>query len=279
MVAIVISLFMSVARADDLMSLQRAVEVQYVWDNISTSDMGLRMKYFSEPLVGADYILNATGEGVEPDADPIYRYDAFDCLTFVEEVYSLSSASNIAEVESYRHLLRYGNKSVDFENRHHFMTAQWIPSAIEMGFFSDVTADYGPTHAIEKDYDEVNWSAFRYKRSYIPLSVYPKGQYQVQVLSIEGVIQSIEDIPEGTLIIVVRQNRPEHPILITHLGFLVFKDEKPYMRHATKMGEGLVRDDRLPWYFTHLRWIESWPIVGVMLLAPNSVSLNELESN
>jgi hypothetical protein len=275
----ILYLIFVVAKADELTSLKRALELQYVWDTELEHDIGARMRQLSSPLIGADYLLNATGEGKEPDTDPIVRYDAFDCLTFVEEVYSMSAAEHVAEIDTYRHLLRYGKSAIDYENRHHFMTSQWIPSVLEKGFFSDVTAEFGPTHLVVKDYDEVNWTDFSRKRSYIPLSQYPKGKYNIQVLSIDGVIQSVEQIPEGTLIIVVRQNRNDHPVLITHLGFLVFKDQKPYIRHATKMGEGQVRDDRLPWYFTHLRWIESWPVVGVMLLAPNKVSLDQLKSN
>ena len=279
MVVLAVFLGVLMAHADELSSLQRALEVQYVIEELSEHELGARMRILSEPLVGANYVLNPAGEGREPDHDPIARYDAFDCLTFVEEVYALASGANAEEIAMYRQLLRYGDQSIDFENRHHFMASQWIPSAIEYGFFTDITAEYGPTQLLIKDYELVNWKKFQYRRSYIPLKEYPKGQHHLQILSIEGAIQNIETVPEGTLIIVVRQNKPEHPVWVSHLGFLIYKDEKPFIRHATKMGDRLVRDDRLPWYFTHLRWFDNWPVVGVMLMAPNSVSLDELKSN
>ena len=279
MVGIVFWSSLSVSQADELTSLQRALEVQYVMDTATDSDIGARMRLLSEPLIGADYILNPAGEGREPDPDPIVRYDAFDCLTFVEEVYALAAAKHPNEIDTYRQLLRYGDQPIDFENRHHFMASQWIPSAIEHGFFTDVTAEYGPTQLVIKDYDRVNWSNYQYRRSYIPLKEYPQGKHYLQILSIEGAIQNIDSVPEGTLIVVVRQNKPEHPVWVSHLGFLIHKEEKPFIRHATKMGDRLVRDDRLPWYFTHLRWFDNWPVIGVMLLAPNPVSLDELKSN
>ena len=265
--------------ADDLDSLQRALEVQYAIDSSSEAALGARMRLLSDPLVGANYVLNPTGEGQAPDLDPIARYDAFDCLTFVEEVYALASGQSADEIDLYRQLLRYGNGSIDFENRNHFMASQWIPSAVKYGFFTDVTADYGPTQLHIKDYDLVKWAEFKYKRSYIPLKAYPSGQHYLQTLSIEGAIQNIDTVPEGTLIVVVRQNKPDHPVWVSHLGILIYKDDKPFIRHATKMGDRLVRDDRLPWYFTHLRWFDNWPVVGVMLLAPQSVSLDELKPN
>ena len=279
MVGLIWGFLTMTAAADELGSLQRALEVQYAIDSAQESDLGARMRLVSEPLVGADYVLNPAGEGQAPDLDPIARYDAFDCLTFVEEVYALALGQTPDEIDRTRQLLRYGNEAIEFENRHHFMASQWIPSALDFGFFLDVTADYGPTQLLIKDYDLVNWTKFKYKRSYIPLNDYPSGQHHLQILSIEGAIQNIATAPEGTLIVVVRQNKTDHPVWVSHLGFLIYKDGKPFIRHATKMGDRLVRDDRLPWYFTHLRWFDNWPVVGVMLLAPQRVSLDELKSN
>ena len=75
------------------------------------ADLGVRMRLVSEPLVGADYVLNPAGEGQEPDLDPIARYDALDCLTLVEEVYALASGQTLDEINRTRQLLRYGNES------------------------------------------------------------------------------------------------------------------------------------------------------------------------
>ena len=53
--------------ADDLDSLQRALEVQYAIDSSSEAALGARMRLLSDPLVGANYVLNPTGEGQAPD--------------------------------------------------------------------------------------------------------------------------------------------------------------------------------------------------------------------
>jgi len=45
-----------------------------------------RMKAVSEPLLGLPYEIDGHGEGTGPDVDPPARYDAFDCVTFLEEV-------------------------------------------------------------------------------------------------------------------------------------------------------------------------------------------------
>jgi hypothetical protein len=276
---VLVLLLCHLASADsssDFESLRRAMDVQMAWEATPGLSIGERMHLVSTPLLGAEYILDPAGEAHPPDIDPIFRYDAFDCLTFVEEVYSIAASKDISEIPIYRKQLRYGNAPVSFESRHHFMVAQWIPSVIEQGFFIDITAEHGPTFQVVKDYDNVNWAQWRKRSSFVDLPFYPTGKYHAQVLSIEGVIQSIDSIPEGTLIVVVRQDKSHHPVLVTHLGFLVFKDEKPYIRHATKMGDKNVRDDHLPWYFTHLRWFDNWPILGVMLLEPSEALLYDM---
>ena len=49
--------------------------------------VGERMQAVSQPFLGLPYVLDPMGESVGVDPDPLIRYDAFDCLTFVEEVW------------------------------------------------------------------------------------------------------------------------------------------------------------------------------------------------
>ena len=95
--------------------------------------IGVRMKFITEGLLGKPYLLNGIGEMQEPDPDPLVRYDAFDCLTFVEEA-CLCLGKNARAVDRIRKDLRYGDGPVAYENRNHFMVSQWIPNAIEKGY-------------------------------------------------------------------------------------------------------------------------------------------------
>ena len=48
--------------------------------------LGHRSAYLGECFLGVPYQESPLGEGVLPDADPVIRFDAFDCVTFVETV-------------------------------------------------------------------------------------------------------------------------------------------------------------------------------------------------
>ena len=49
-----------------------------------------RIDRVSESMLGHPYVNDPLGEGRGVDRDPPVRYDAYDCLTFVEEVLALS---------------------------------------------------------------------------------------------------------------------------------------------------------------------------------------------
>ena len=55
--------------------------------------------------------------------------------------------------------------------------------------------------------------------------------------------------------------------MVTHVGFTV-PGEHATMRHATRMGEGGVRDDSLAWYVEHLQSYANWPVAGINVLMP-----------
>jgi hypothetical protein len=45
--------------------------------------IGARMREVSAPMLGRPYAFDPLGEGTGIDPDPLARYDAYDCLTFV----------------------------------------------------------------------------------------------------------------------------------------------------------------------------------------------------
>jgi Protein of unknown function (DUF1460) len=86
----------------------------------------------SEMLLGRPFALGPTGEGVsEPLGLPMLRLDSFDCLTFVETVIAFSLAASLTEVIRIVQILRYGSRRPSFKTRNHFVSADWIPSALQ----------------------------------------------------------------------------------------------------------------------------------------------------
>ena len=66
--------------------------VREATEQTATAPLAERIDAISEAMLERPYIADPLGEGEGTDADPLVRYDAFDCLTFVEEVLALSLA-------------------------------------------------------------------------------------------------------------------------------------------------------------------------------------------
>jgi hypothetical protein len=90
----------------------------------------------------------------------------------------------------------------------------------------------------------------------------------LQVLPLATAIEVANQIRPGSILLTVREDRPWVPLWVTHVG-LVFNDAgKPVVRHATKMGQGLVRDHGLVWYLNHIGTYSNWKTLGVAILEP-----------
>src|SRR5260370_23692250 len=100
---------------------------------LSAKPLGTRLLDVSERFLGTPYATSPLGEGQGKDADPLIRFDAVDCLTFVEETMAISFANEPREVEPILIDLRYA-REVAFDDRNHLMEAQWLPHNLAKGF-------------------------------------------------------------------------------------------------------------------------------------------------
>jgi hypothetical protein len=239
--------------------------------DVADRPIGERMAAISGPLLNVPYLNDPAGEGAEPDLDPPARYDVFDCLTFVEEVLALSLPPDPLEAPRVRQSLRYGEgQPVGYRTRNHFMLEQWVPQAIENGWLEDITAEIGETRLLRKRVTQKTWAWWGMrKRFQLTDDDLPTGDYALQVLPTGAARDALERIPDGALILTIRESRDYVPIVVTHLGFKVPSRGHPLMRHATRMGkQPRVRNVRLAWYLEHIQWYHYWPVAGILVLMP-----------
>lgn len=227
-----------------------------------------RMKAVSEPLLGLPYLLDPLGEGTGWDPDPLARYDALDCLTFLEEVLALALAGDPEHAAGLRNALRYGDGPRDYAHRRHFMELQWLPGNVAAGLIRPISADLGQVTTLHKAVSAATWAGWS-RRSLFHLAdaELPTGDMTLDVLPIAEALRIVDHIPPGTLVLTVRVDRPSVPIWISHVGFTIPAD-RPTVRHETKMKPGESRDHDLAWYLAHLRTYRNWPALGVSLYAP-----------
>lgn len=231
-----------------------------------------RIAAVSATLVGVPYISDPLGEGQSPDPDPLVRYDAFDCLTYVEEVLALSLAADPVHAADVRLGLRYGGAAPRYENRHHFMELQWIPAALANGWLRETTHEYGTTDSYHREVTDETWAAWRSRgRFALTDEQLPYGTMHLDYLPLEVALEAAPRIRPGSVVMTVREDRPWMPIWISHVGFVV-PGERPTVRHATNMQSAMqVKDHGLEWYIEHLMTYENWKAVGIAVFEPVEV--------
>lgn len=229
-----------------------------------------RMAAISRTLLGRPYLADPLGEGAPPDADPLVRYDVFDCLTFVEEVLALSLAGDPNHAGAVRNALRYGDAPPSYATRRHFMELQWIPGNVAAGWLRDTTASYGEVVHLERDWTAADWAnwAGRSKFHHTDAEL-PVGRMALDVLPLATARAVADRIAPGSILLTVRSDQPWKPLWITHVGFVFAgEDGKPIVRHATKLGSGGTRDHTLAAYLDKVEAYPNWPVLGVAVLEP-----------
>ena len=78
-----------------------------------------KIRYIGEQYLGEKYVLDPLGEEKAPDTDPLIRFDAFDCLTFVETALANGDVNKLNKI-------RYKNGDVNFLSRNHFASIDWL---------------------------------------------------------------------------------------------------------------------------------------------------------
>lgn len=106
-----------------------------------SKDLATRIATDSAYFIGQRYLLGALGEGPSGkfDQSPLYRSDAFDCVTFVSTVIALAHSNNLQEFKRLIPNIRYKNGTINFVNRNHFMSIDWNKNNTYRGYVRDIT--------------------------------------------------------------------------------------------------------------------------------------------
>jgi hypothetical protein len=103
---------------------------------------------FGEEYVGKPYIRDPLGEGIAPDTDPLIRFDAFDCVTFVETVLADGDLDKL-------NAIRYKNGQIDFIKRNHFIELDWLRN--NNNLVENVSNQYGKIKIRTTTINKQNW--------------------------------------------------------------------------------------------------------------------------
>ena len=230
-----------------------------------------RISYVTEQFLESPYLLGALGEGPIGmfDQGPLYRTDAFDCLTFVSTVVALVSSNNIDDFKKRINKIRYRDGVPNYARRNHFVSLDWNRNNQRLGAVQDVTAkvvgDPASVKFAEAFINKKKW----YKKkqaSHLRLQTKPDKRYRDWLLDqfhgtshkvnnensriaylpltllfddVDNPVQEVWDrIPSGSIVEIVRPNwNLIHEIgtrlNVSHLGFVVRTPQGLMYREAS----------------------------------------------
>ncbi len=197
------------------------------------------------------YVADPLGEGPNGEVSkaPLYRFDGFDCTTFVETVMALSFSTTPQQFQERINQIRYKDAAVDYENRNHFTSIDWIPNNSELGFVKDITGAIAGHHTrwSQTWIDKANWFAKK-GDNYVEMSKnFDRQLAQLPYISKEDLVSKpdlINRIPSGSIFNLVRPNWDLTKVAgtrldVSHQGFLIRENGVLYMVHASN---GMGRD-------------------------------------
>ena len=245
-----------------------------------------RIEAVSAAFLGIPFKWGPLGEGdnAQFDGDPLYSFKQLDCTTSVEEIMALSLTGDLDQaLHVTLQKIRYKDGRIGFTARNHFAEADWVPNNIAAGFLKDITRDIAGSLTLdahklttkrewyagkkldnikgfpgasqadrERRLQELRALADQFTDSvstlpYVPLDVLP---------------QLLASIPSGTIANLVRADRPDKEVLVSHQVFLIDKNGTKYVREAAYGAEFI--DVPALEYF-HKFENSAWPLLGLNL--------------
>jgi hypothetical protein len=265
---------------------------------VSVTGVADRLDNFSQMFLGKPYGFGGPlGEGPEGryDQDPLYRFDTFDCTTFVETNIALALSRDANEFEKNILEVRYAEGRVDYLTRNHFTDLWWIPNNIKNGMLTDITHKIGGKHVLIAS-AEINLPGWLQKihpeeivvpnasaeernalldelhslsRNYSPETA------TVPYVEINWILKNpswVKNIPHGAIVNYVRPNWDLTQEIgthqnISHQALLFWKGKVLYQRHASTTGPKTVFE--LP-FLEYIKKFENHPTLkGVHLMIVN----------
>jgi hypothetical protein len=234
-----------------------------------------RLAKFSEFFMGLPYGINGPlGEGANApyDQDPLYRFDTFDCTTFVETITALALATTENEFIYHLNQIRYQDGVIDYTLRNHFPSLDWVPNNTANGYLEEINHLVAAPSDIKVARTIVDKPSYYNFLKIGDLRLYDNTTESEKILRVqdwnregdkfspqEATIQYIPintlvdrpallgKIPHGSIVNFVRPNWDIRHLQgtrmnVSHQGFLFIKNKKLILRHASSGDKFVVEE-------------------------------------
>jgi hypothetical protein len=255
--AALLALALAVAPWSEQSEAQRAQTLQ----KLASKPLPERLVEISAGFLGTPYQLSPLGEGSGVDPDPLIRFDLVDCLSMVEETMAMAFTGGGKDLLPTLSSIRYGGPPT-WETRNHLMEAQWLPDNVKKGHLKDITEKLWDKSAlVQKTLDDRAWAGKEGKTLNLPVASRARGTFPLRIIPVADAQPALARAPNGSLVVVVRKDRPTSVTRVTHVAFLVQKKNGPFQRHASRTFKKAV-DEELSKYVARNLGYAKWTVEG-----------------
>lgn len=256
-----------------------------------------KIKNISRFFKGKRYRRFCLGEGKtgKLDKKPLYRFDTFDCTTYIETVLAIANSNSYQDFIRNIKQIRYKNNKISFYNRKHFPGLEWLPDNSEKGYIKNSTLSLKniPISEGSISVDKKSWfkrlsnrrlgiKRRQYTKSRLSLIQNYYENSKIETLEIKFIDfdkifgdeelekHLISNLPNASIINILKDDyqltgKEITPVKIVHQGFFIKKKGRGYFRHASskpwqKIVDIPIRKYLRKLYYTHARGITIYTI-------------------
>ena len=247
---------------------------------LKTISLSERVMLMSTALLGRSYVIGAAGEGHEGrfDQAPLYRLDAFDCVTYVNTVLALALSYDVVSFRKNLVRISYRDAQLAYSHRHHFMSVDWNFHNQTIDLVKDITpeivdADERPiAKNAEALIDRPNWFRHRtYQDIRLLQRVSPSTEKKL-LQELHAIAKQVKpershlsylplsemfdahsnpkssifkQIPQGAIVEIVRPDWDLRAKIgtnldVSHVGFAIWQDNDLFYRQASSIEKQVI---------------------------------------
>lgn len=264
-----------------------------------------RLNFLTQKFLNIRYVFDCVGEGIngQYDQSPLFRFDCFDCVTYINTLLALGFAEDAQHFQQLYQSISYCSSEPYYESRSgRFWCTDWNDHNSKHQRVSNITSEFkDANHQVMAKiaYAEINRAAWFKKREYSDIKLldklsmveavarlaalqalgeqFPPQQSQLSYLPIEQIINAkgkffpwfIQQMPEVAIVEIVRPNWDLHEKIgtnlnVSHVGFSFRCDNQILFRHASSL-KGKVVEIALDQYLVERSLMNS-EIKGIHIL-------------
>jgi len=257
------------SRTEDYASVNRDLVRYYSSPFSKQNDINSRLITALDIYRARPYQYDSVGDGPEGDFDnrPIIATHGFDCMTLTNTVLAMVVSEDLPAFYNNYTRIRYQSFPKSYFKRHHFISFQWHPHNVQLGFIKDITSSIQVNNQtistlLETAINYPKWLEFQ-KKLLSKNQVLSPQQNRIwqQAMQESSTVQALvhyikfddflaspqatsailKQIPGGSVVYFVTPHWDLREVIgteldIAHLGFITVRDRIHYITHASLKG-------------------------------------------